>query len=458
MLRNQLKDQEFSIERLERVRDSFREGATDGGTQDVQASRGGTTVGDGRGLFASDRRLGLSPADRHFLFVTGPFGPLSGEVARRLRGAGARATRVLLSVGDLIDWGIRHCAVYRGERSEWKDWLADHFGRESVTDLVVFGDSHTYCVDAMEAAKRHGITVHVLEEGYFRPHWITLERDGVNGMSGLPRGSEFYRRTAPACPEVEFVPVGRITPAAVAHISAYHFAQFLAAPLFPHYRAPSAYSPSYQAVSHTRRFLKQKLRAKRYDRDLRAILMDPSPIFLALLQRPGDSQLIRYSEFGTVESFIEHVVSSFSKHAPPEARLLFKAHPLDHGIERHDRTLDRVVEAYGLADRGFYTDVGHFPSMVRSSVGVISVNSTGGLTAIESRKPTAALGMAIYNIPGLTHQGGLDSFWTAPEAPDDSLFRAFRTVVIAKTQINGAYSTSHGVRLAAPEVARRLLA
>ena len=174
------------------------------------------------------------------------------------------------------------------------------------------------------------------------------------------------------------------------------------------------------------------------------------PIYLALLQRPGDSQLVRYSTLGTVAAFIEHVVASFAQHAPAGVRLLFKAHPLDHGIEPHEETLRRAAARWGVSDRVHYTDVGHFPSLVRASVGVVSVNSTGGLTAIEFQKPTAVLGQAIYDLPGLTHQSGLDRFWTAPEAPDPALYRAFRNVVMARTQINGAYSTRHGVRLAAP--------
>ncbi|WP_458339329.1 capsular polysaccharide export protein, LipB/KpsS family, partial [Bordetella pertussis] len=32
-------------------------------------------------------------------------------------------------------------------------------------------------------ARASGVRVHVFEEGYFRPHWVTLERGGVNAHS-----------------------------------------------------------------------------------------------------------------------------------------------------------------------------------------------------------------------------------------------------------------------------------
>ena len=211
--------------------------------QNVRLPIEATPVGEAIDVFvASDRGGESASARRHFLFVSGPFGGLSRHVGRSLRQAGARATRVLLSVGDVVDWGLGDSAVYRGRRSAWAAWIDDHIAREAVTDLVVFGDSHSYCLEAMAAAKRRGLRIHVLEEGYFRPHWITLERDGVNGASGLPRNPEFYRQMAMAFPTAAHVPVGKITPAAVANISIYHTAQVLGAPLFPHYRAPSPLS------------------------------------------------------------------------------------------------------------------------------------------------------------------------------------------------------------------------
>ena len=80
------------------------------------------------------------------------------------------------------------------------------------------------------------------------------------------------------------------------------------------------------------------------------------------------------------------------------------------------------------------------------------------MAALEFGRPTLVLGKAIYDVPGLTAQGGLDAFWSDPEAPEPGLFLAFRKVVMARTQINGAYSSRYGVGLAAPEAARRLLA
>jgi capsular polysaccharide export protein len=49
---------------------------------------------------------------------------------------------------------------------------------------------------------------------------------------------------------------------------------------------------------------------------------------------------------------------------------------------------------------------------------------------------------------GLTASTTLDDFWTAPEAPDPTLFDAFRKVVIHTTQVNGDIYTGAGIRVA----------
>ena len=396
--------------------------------------------------------------ERCFVFVTAPFGPFSRRLARELRKKGARCTRVIVNGGDLMDWGLREAAVYRGGPSDWSRWIADYFRREKATDLIVHGAAYRHARQAADEARRLGMHVHVFEEGYFRPHWVTLERDGVNCTSSLPTDPEVYRKAAPHTRMAPFVPAGKITPAGVKRLITHHLNLFLASPLFPRFRAPYRYSITHQCRSHIRRYVAQAMTKRRTAERVRRILADPRPLFLALLQRPGDAQLTHDANFSEMRDFVGHVVTSFAAHAPADARLCFKAHPLDHGIEPHAKFVRDAAEAAGVSDRVTYVDGGHFPTMVRAAVGVISVNSTGGLSAIEAGRPAITLGRAIYALPGLTHQAGLDRFWTAPEGPDAALLVAFRAVVMAQTQINGDFSTPAGIALVVPEAARRMMA
>src|SRR5204862_6921169 len=143
----------------------------------------------------------------------------------------------------------------------------------------------------------------------------------------------------------------------------------------------------------------------------------------------------------------------FAAHADPRARLLFKSHPADNGVEAHGRHIAAAGDRCGIGERVLFADEGHFPSLIKRCCAVITVNSTGGLSAIESGRPTIVLGNALYDIPGLTHQGGLHGFWRAAELPDQDLFERFRALVMAETQINGAFSTDHGMALSVDEAA-----
>jgi capsular polysaccharide export protein len=394
---------------------------------------------------------------RHFLIVTAPFGQFGKHLGERLRRDGARCTRVLLNGGDVYDWGLTNARAYFGAQADWGDWLLETIRRENVTDIVLYGDSNPYCVEALRLAASLSLRTHVLEQGYFRPFWITLERDGVNANSRLVRDPEAYRHAAAALPAPSHVWLPPLTPAAVHRIVAYHINLWLMAPVFPRFRLAYQYSTGHQFLGHVRRYLSLKLSRTKDRRKLAEAIDTKGPLYIALLQRPGDSQLLRHSAFPRTAGYIGHVIKSFAKSAPKDARLLFKSHPLDPGVEPHESAVALAAKTSGVADRVFFTDVGDLQDLFDSSAGVVTINSTGGLASIERGRPTVVLGSAIYNMAGLTHQGGLDTFWTAPEAPDPAMFEAFRRVEMASTQVNGAYATLQGVKLAVPEVARRLL-
>jgi capsular polysaccharide export protein len=402
--------------------------------------------------------FGSTPAQRrHFLFVAAPCGPFSSELGAVLRLAGSRCSRVLLNGGDVCDWGVRHAYPYFGPESGWPAWLERTIEREGVTDLILYGDAWPRCAMAQRVGAALSLRVHVLEQGYFRPFWITLERDGVNANSRLPRDPQTYLREAAAAEAVPEVWLPPLTPPAVARIFVYHFAQWLAAPIFQGYRSPYAYSPMRQFFSHTRRFIGHRLSRTRHEQRLTRALDADGPIFLAVLQRPGDSQLIKHSAFPDQTRFIETVVESFAANAPAGARLIVKSHPLDHGIVRHEVALARLARVNGVADRVFFCDKGDLDLILSRVAAVVTINSTAGLAAIGKGVPTLVLGDAFYDMPGLTHRGGLDRLWTDAEPPVAQLYQAFRRVVMARTQVNGAYATRRGVALAVPEVARRLI-
>ena len=50
---------------------------------------------------------------------------------------------------------------------------------------MLYGDTRPVHAAAVMAARARGLCVHVFEEGYLRPWWVTYERGGTNGHSRL---------------------------------------------------------------------------------------------------------------------------------------------------------------------------------------------------------------------------------------------------------------------------------
>ena len=141
-------------------------------------------------------------------------------------------------------------------------------------------------------------------------------------------------------------------------------------------------------------------------------------------------------------------MESFARHAPADARLLIKNHPLDMGLVDYPKILRELSARFGLAGRVDYLETGDLGLILRHALGMVTVNSTAGALALGLGCPTIALSDPIYNLPDLCFQGPLDDFWTARPKPDGELFRRFRNTVIHTTQVNGGFYCPQGIKLA----------
>lgn len=111
-----------------------------------------------------------------------------------------------------------------------------------------------------------------------------------------------------------------------------------------------------------------------------------------------------------MRDFIQEVVISFAKEADTSLHLVFKHHPMDRGYRHYGQLLRELASEYGLDGRVHYMCDVHLPTLMKHSLGVVTINSTTGIQALHHGKPVIALGRAIYNLPKLTYQGSLDQF------------------------------------------------
>ncbi|MEO0752546.1 MAG: capsule biosynthesis protein CapA, partial [Pseudomonadota bacterium] len=132
----------------------------------------------------------LTGDQKVFLFLQGPHGPFFQRLGRMVRHSGAEIWRVGFNAGDRLFWRDRERYVaYQGDAQSWPDFFKTLIADKGVTDLVLYGDVRPIHAQAVTLAREAGLKIHVFEEGYMRPYWVTYEREGSNGHSKLMRMS-----------------------------------------------------------------------------------------------------------------------------------------------------------------------------------------------------------------------------------------------------------------------------
>lgn len=394
---------------------------------------------------------------RRYLFVTMPAGPFSRRLQRALAEAGASARRVVMNGGDLWDWGRSDAERFDGPPETFRPWIEGVLGEGGYTDVVVFNDVNPYSQEALDAARGAGLGTWILENGYQRPDWITLERIGVNARSGLPRDPRAYDDADALAPPQDGPHLGTITPFHVVNTIWYFTCMVALSPWMRGYRYPYTVTILGQIVGHTRRYAVWLWRRHARERQAERVAR-LTPFMLIVLQREGDSQLMVHSDLKTNRAYLTTVLDSFAAHAPHDLRLVVKNHPLDPGIEDLERLTRGLAAERGIGHRVSFLEGGAFASLARAARGVVSVNSTAALAAIGFGTPVKLMGRAFFDMPGLVDQQPLDAFWTAPAAPDADLFRRFRRRMSVETQVYGSYHNPENLDGTAARIAARLLA
>ncbi len=386
---------------------------------------------------------------RRFLFLQGPATPFFARLADRLRADRHQVFKLVFNGGDLAYWSPRSCWLYRDGVQSLRAFLDDRYRRFGISDQILFGDRRPVHRVAVEHGETCGVRTHVYEEGYFRPSWVTLEREGVNGHSLLPRDPDWFLAAAKALPDpAESVPIRSPFRVRAAHDVGYHLAGVLNPLVFHRYRTHAPVNAPVEYAAYARRFSRLRMIRNREYRRVAELVASAAPYFVLPLQLNSDAQIRDHSRFEHMGEVIVHVLESFARHAPGDARIVVKNHPLDLGLMDYRRIVADCERRFDLAGRTLYLEDGDMGALARHALGMVTVNSTVGIVALDLGRPTATLSDPIYNLPGLTWQGGLDAFWTNGQSPDAQLYSSFRRVVMRATQVNGGFYCGHGIALA----------
>ena len=393
---------------------------------------------------------------REYLFLQGLAGPFFSRLGSALADAGHGVHRINFSGGDKLYWKLPGAVDYRFGLKRWPAFFEKVLTEQAITDVVLFGDCRPLHSAAIDSARARGVRIHVFEEGYIRPDFVTLEAGGVNGHSLLARDAQHYldaSRDLPPIPDFPAVPSSFSLRAWEDVV--YNVTGLMMTPLFPGYRTHRPWNIIIEYVGWIARLLRKRSAQARSARTLETLSAEDRPYFIFPLQLDSDYQIRVHSPFDGMQPAIEKVIASFSRRAPLDTLLLVKEHPLDNGLtDWRRRTLD-VAERFGVSDRVLFLEWGDIDRLVQPARGLVTVNSTTGTLSLRHGVPTLVLGDAVYDVPRITDKRGLDSFWCNPTPPDMTVFDAFRRVLVDRCLIHGGYFSEEGLAmLTAGAVAR----
>ncbi|WP_439545771.1 capsule biosynthesis protein [Sandarakinorhabdus sp.] len=381
-----------------------------------------------------------APFPRSVLLLQGLMGPLFRKLGQGLMAAGHQVHKVNFNGGDRAFWRLPGGIDYRGTLADWPAALVGIIRDHAITDVILFGDCRDHHIIATRVCRDLGVTVHVFEEGYVRPDWVTLEQGGVNGHSQLPRDPDWYRDMAATLPPV---PVhNRVHSSFVRRATEgviYNAADLLTRWHYPNWSNHRPWHPLIEAAGWARKLLRRKHRETQAAALLEQIAARQHRYFLFPLQLDSDAQIRLHSPFAGIADALKLVIESFAAHASSDVRLVVKEHPLDNWVRNWEQEALDVASRCGVADRVDYLAWGDIEAVAQGALGMVTINSTSGTLGLAKGVPVIVLGHAVYDIPDITFQDGLDAFWQQPSQPDPATFAAFRRVLIERCLIPGGF-------------------
>ena len=381
---------------------------------------------------------------KRVLLLQGPMGDFFTRLAKWLNEQNIECFKINFNKGDqYFSKTMQNCFGYTDTLENFSFWLEQFVIEHQIDTIVCFGDCRFYHVIAKEVSLQCQINFFAFEEGYVRPNYITFEKDGVNFYSNFNDAfaAGYSLKKSSIEEAIEIVePVDNQFSIMVLSAILYYWFWAIGHKDYPHYQHHRQIAPKrelyYWFISGLRRiknYFVEKLSFKRF------IQQHSKQYFVFALQVHNDSQILTHSDLKSVELYIKKVMNSFAQYADKDHHLVLKHHPMDRGYRDYSKLIKELEEKLNIVGRVHYFCDVHLPTLLKHSLGMVTVNSTTGIQALYHQIPVKTLGHAIYNLPDLTNQYPLQNFWKDPGVVDIVYFYNFRSRLIHYSQLNGSF-------------------
>lgn len=396
------------------------------------------------------RPLTSATPARTFLFLQGPHGPFFSGLARSLRAAGSQVWRVGFNAGDQAFWHDRDRYIpYQKPAEQWADTFAELLTTHNITDIVLYGDTRPVHAQAIEIANARGVTVHVFEEGYLRPWWVTYERSGSNGNSRLMSLDVDQMKRALKHGDSKTPPPPSHWGDMRQHVfygAAYHWFVLFRNQRYRHFRRHRELPVSTEFKLYFKRLMLMPFHRIRRRWATAGIRRTGSPYHVALLQLGHDSSVQSHSDYSCMSDFLEHVISGFAQGAQSHHHLAIKEHPLENHREPLRRKARQIARAHGISDRVHYVPGGKLAGLLDDANSAVTINSTAGQQVLWRGIPLRIWGKSVYDKPEFVSRQPMADFFANPTAPDQTAYQIYRQFLLQTCQIPGGFYSARGRR------------
>ena len=403
----------------------------------------------------------VSGQGKTFLFLQGPHGPWFARLSAMLRQSGAHCWRVGFNRGDRAFWPDTASYIpFQGSFEDWPGTFAAILDEKSITDLVLYGDTRPIHAHAVEIARTRGITVHVFEEGYLRPYWVTYERGGSNGHSRLMDLSVAQMRKALEGTDMELPDAPARWGDMRQHVfwgAIYHWFVLAGFWDYRNFRPHRSLTVRQEFLLYLRRLALMPLHALERRLATWRIRFGGFPYHLVILQLAHDASFRDHSPFTSMTEFLTMVIEGFAKGAAPHHHLVFKAHPLEDGRVALKREIYRLARVHGVEKRVHFVRGGKLAGLLNQARSAVTVNSTAGQQVLWRSLPLKAFGRAVYSKPEFVSSQPAEQFFAQPTRPDTRAYRDYRHYLLETSQVPGGFYSSRGRRELLRQVVDMLL-
>ncbi len=386
------------------------------------------------------------------LLLQGPIGYFFSDLMEQFLNHGSTPYKINFNGGDRFFTykHLKNIFDFKEKMEDFENYLKVFLVENQIDGIVLFGDCRPLHKIAVSMANTMGIEVFVFEEGYIRPNYVTLEVSGVNANSILMDTIESelskYKVSSSEINQ-QFTDSNQLqkkhfhTMKDLTKIAALYWLFLgLGKKDYPHYEHHKDGDIFQSAKYWFRSYWKKKIyKLEESNIEIKVTKEWHKKYFLVALQVYNDSQIKEHSKFRNNKKFIYNTVKSFAKFAYKDDMLIIKQHPLDVPYHDYTRFIEMLVKGFNLDGRVHYVHDLNLPVLLKNSKGLVTINSTTGLSALYHKIPVIALGRAMYDVKGLCFQKDINAFWRQKHFVNYDLFKKFRSFLINKTQIVGSF-------------------